>query len=448
MKERKVFYGWYVVIGCLLITCTLVPPIMALSSKFLMQVTEELQISRSAFTLANTILQGLGIFLSPFVSAKLAKGDMKKIQTISIAGFAVSYASYSLAQNVVHLYISSIFIGIFYLNATLIPVSMMITNWFTKKRGLAMSIAMAGIGIGGAVFSPIVTALLTRYGWRHTYQIMAVIMLVIALPAAIFLLKKRPEEMGLKPERSHHEHGPGQNEIDFRCSSPLKAADDLMTFKTAVKAIAQQHGLFASFLPKPLKNESGSGLHINLSLYEDNENLFEKQDSKAMSFMAGVLRRMREMTAFANPLVSSYERFGQFEAPSAVSWSHQNRSTLVRIPYAEGHDCRMEVRSPDPAANPYLLISLLISAGMSGIADGLAAEPEATGDVHSFPPSKRLPASLAEALAEAGRSGFVRQVIPERIVNGYVEDRAAEIAEYDASGADHDCLFRRYLRII
>ena len=188
MKERKVFYGWYVVIGCLLITCTLVPPIMALSSKFLMQVTEELP-----------ILQGLGIFLSPFVSAKLAKGDMKKIQTISIVGFAVSYASYSLAQNVVHLYISSIFIGIFYLNATLIPVSMMITNWFTKKRGLAMSIAMAGIGIGGAVFSPIVTALLTRYGWRHTYQIMAVIMLVIALPAAIFLLKKRPEEMGLKP---------------------------------------------------------------------------------------------------------------------------------------------------------------------------------------------------------------------------------------------------------
>ena len=153
MKDGKIFYGWYVVIGCLLITCTLVPPIMALSSKFLMQVTEELQISRSAFTLANTILQGLGIFLSPFVSAKLAKGDMKKIQTISIVLFAVSYASYSLAQNVIHLYISSLFIGFFYLNATLIPITMMITNWFAKKRGLAMSIAMAGIGIGGAVFS-------------------------------------------------------------------------------------------------------------------------------------------------------------------------------------------------------------------------------------------------------------------------------------------------------
>ena len=199
MKDGKIFYGWYVVIGCLLITCTLVPPIMALSSKFLMQVTEELQISRSAFTLANTILQGLGIFLSPFVSAKLAKGDMKKIQTISIVLFAISYASYSLAQNVIHLYISSLFIGFFYLNATLIPITMMITNWFAKKRGLAMSIAMAGIGIGGAVFSPIVTALLTNYGWRHTYQIMAVIMIVIALPASLFLLKKSPADMGLKP---------------------------------------------------------------------------------------------------------------------------------------------------------------------------------------------------------------------------------------------------------
>ena len=139
------------------------------------------------------------------------------------------------------------------------------------------------------------------------------------------------ENMGLKPERSHHEHGPGQNEIDFRCSSPLKAADDLMTFKTAVKAIAQQHGLFASFLPKPLENESGNGL----SLYEDAENLFENEDPKAMSFMSGILRRMKEITPFANPLVSSYERLGQFEAPSTVSWSHQNRSTLVRIPLYE-----------------------------------------------------------------------------------------------------------------
>lgn len=256
------------------------------------------------------------------------------------------------------------------------------------------------------------------------------------------------ENMGLKPERSHHEHGPGQNEIDFRCSSPLKAADDLMTFKTAVKAIAQQHGLFASFLPKPLENESGNGLHMNLSLYENEENLFEKEDPKAMSFMSGILRRMKEMTSFANPLVSSYERLGQFEAPSTISWSHQNRSTLIRIPSAEGHDCRMEVRSPDPAANPYLLISLLLSAGFEGIADGLEAEPEAAGDMLSSPLSERLPASLSEAVAESERSAFIHKVIPERIVSGYLEDRASEAVEYERNGRNHDYLISRYFRFI
>lgn len=198
MKEKKIFYGWYIVLGCLLITCTLVPPVMALSNKFLIQVTGDLGISRSAFTLANTILQGLGIFISPIISSRLAKGDMRKMQCIGIIGFAVSYASYSLAQNVIHLYISSVFIGVFWLNSALIPVSMMITNWFQKKRGLAMSIAMAGIGVGGTIFSPIITMLLNNYGWRRTYQIMALIVLVIALPAAFFLLRKTPEEMGLK----------------------------------------------------------------------------------------------------------------------------------------------------------------------------------------------------------------------------------------------------------
>lgn len=176
----------------------MVPPIMALSNKFLIQVTGELQISRSAFTLANTILQGLGIFLSPIVSARLARGNMKRIQTVSIIGFVLSYASFSLATNVIHLYISSFFTGVFF-NASLIPVSMMITNWFVKKRGLAMSIAMAGIGVGGTIFSPVITWLLGAYGWRSTYRIMALIILVLALPAALFILRKRPEDMGLLP---------------------------------------------------------------------------------------------------------------------------------------------------------------------------------------------------------------------------------------------------------
>ena len=256
------------------------------------------------------------------------------------------------------------------------------------------------------------------------------------------------ENMGLKPERSHHEHGPGQNEIDFRCSSPLKAADDLMTFKTAVKAIAQQHGLFASFLPKPIADESGNGLHMNLSLYENNENLFEKEDPKAASFMAGILRRMKEITSFANPLVSSYERLGLFEAPSTVSWSRQNRSTLVRIPYAEGYDCRMEVRSPDPAANPYFLISLLISAGFEGISDSLEVGPEASGDMLSSSASDHLPMTLSDAVELTRKSRFVRRVIPEMIVERYLEDRAAEANEYERNGEDHDYLIRRYFHLI
>lgn len=199
MKNKKIFYGWYIVLGSVLITCTMVPLIMALSSKFLLQVTQEMGISRSSFTLANTILQALGIFLSPIVSKRLVQGDMRKIQSLSIVGFAAAYASYSLAQNVYHLYISAVFVGFFYLNSALIPVSMMITNWFVKKRGVAMSMAMASIGLGGFIFSPIVTWLLGAFGWRNTYRIMALVVLCVALPVSLFILRKKPEDMGLKP---------------------------------------------------------------------------------------------------------------------------------------------------------------------------------------------------------------------------------------------------------
>lgn len=199
MRERKLFYGWWIVIGCMLITCTMVPPIMALSNKYLLQVTTDMGISRSAFTLANTILQALGIVISPFVAKKLAKGNMRLIQSVSIIGYVLAYASYSFAQSAVHLYISAFFLGVFYLNATLIPVSMMVTSWFAKKRGLAMSLAMAGIGVGGFIFSPVITYFLEAFGWRNTYRIMAVIIFVVAFPTAAFLLRKKPEDMGLKP---------------------------------------------------------------------------------------------------------------------------------------------------------------------------------------------------------------------------------------------------------
>lgn len=199
MKNKKIFYGWYIVLGSMLITCTMVPLIMALSSKFLLQVTQEMGISRSSFTLANTILQALGIFLSPIVSKRLANGDMRKIQSLGIVGFIAAYASYSLARNVYHLYISAVFVGFFYLNSALIPISMMITNWFVKKRGVAMSLAMSGIGLGGFIFSPVVTYLLGAFGWRNTYRIMALVVLLVALPVSLFILRKKPEDIGLRP---------------------------------------------------------------------------------------------------------------------------------------------------------------------------------------------------------------------------------------------------------
>lgn len=204
-KSSKIFYGWWVVFGCVLITSTMVPVVMSLSNKFLIPVTKEMNISRSAFSLISTILQALGIFLSPIVAKKMSSGNMRKIQSISVVGFVLAYASYSLAQNVFHLYISAFAVGIFYFSSTIIPVSIMITNWFVKKRGFAMSLAMTGIGLGGFIFSPVVTYLLESYGWRMSYRIMALIVFVIAFPAAAFLLRKKPEDMGLTA------YGAGEN---------------------------------------------------------------------------------------------------------------------------------------------------------------------------------------------------------------------------------------------
>ena len=187
------------------------------------------------------------------------------------------------------------------------------------------------------------------------------------------------EQMGMSPQHSHHESGNGQNEIDCHHAGPLKTADNVMMFKQIVRAIATRSGIHASFLPKPLPDQAGSGLHINLSLCMDGRNLFEGDiapDSIAGSFMAGVLAHSRELTVFTNPLPNSYQRFGCDEAPRYVSWSRQNRSQLVRIPQVRGDNCRMELRSPDPACNPYLAIGLVLAwvvAGLFGVLIGIPA---------------------------------------------------------------------------
>ena len=246
------------------------------------------------------------------------------------------------------------------------------------------------------------------------------------------------DDMGIRPERSHHEQGPGQNEIDFRCSSPLSAADNLMALRTAVKAVAQENGLYASFLPKPLRGKSGSGLHINLSLFSEGRNLFEDfasaQDRRAASFLAGVLRRVPELTAFANPLPGSYGRLGSHEAPLAIGWSYQNRSSLVRVPAARGRDCRIELRSPDPACNPYYVTALLLASGFEGIREGLPLEEALNVDFAARPGGRLLPQTLGQALDAAERSEFLRRVLPEKLLDSYIAQKRAEYEAYETSG--------------
>ena len=235
------------------------------------------------------------------------------------------------------------------------------------------------------------------------------------------------EEMGLHPEHSHHESGHGQNEIDCHHAGPLKTADNVMMFKQIVRAIAMRSGIHASFLPKPLPDQAGSGLHINLSLYMDGRNLFEGDiapDSIAGSFMAGVLAHSRALTVFTNPLPNSYLRFGSDEAPKYVSWSRQNRSQLVRIPQVQGDNCRMELRSPDPACNPYLAIGLVLAAGLDGIENRMVLSAPVNKNL--FDPSmaeglslETLPASLEEAVQAAEESEFLRRVLPEQLASRY-----------------------------
>lgn len=197
-KNNKIFYGWWIVVGSVLVTSTIVPSVMALANKFLIPVTSDMGINRSTFSIGNSILQAMGIFLAPLMTKKLATGNLKKIQMVSIIIYCLVYATFALAQNPIHLYIVSFILGIAYLGATMIPISIMITNWFDKKRGLAMSLALSGVGIGGFIFSPLITSWLENYGWRKTYLIFAAIMLVVSLPVSIFIFRKSPEDKGLK----------------------------------------------------------------------------------------------------------------------------------------------------------------------------------------------------------------------------------------------------------
>ncbi|MGI6030288.1 MAG: glutamine synthetase family protein [Eubacteriales bacterium] len=239
------------------------------------------------------------------------------------------------------------------------------------------------------------------------------------------------KHMGIQPESSHHEQGPGQNEVVIRFQDAVTAADDLMTLKSVICAMAEQNGLWADFGPKPLPGRSGSGLHFNLSLFQDGRNIFRvEQDQhcrQAESFIAGILRRVAEITVFLNPLPQSYLRLGEFEAPRYISWSHQNRSQLIRIPFGREERARMELRSPDPSCNPYFAMALLLRAGMEGIRDELPLCPPVNRDLlHDADAAQgleSLPTSLSQAVELAKHSEFLRRCLPQLALNTYLNSR-------------------------
>ena len=226
------------------------------------------------------------------------------------------------------------------------------------------------------------------------------------------------EQMGIRPESSHHEEGPGQNEIDFRYSSPLAAADNAMTFQTVVKTVARRNGLYADFSPKPLEDKPGNGFHINMSVKSSD-------NTDNMNFMiAGILAKVAEMTIFLNPLESSYQRFGNNKAPRYISWSSENRSQLVRVPAAVGEYKRAELRSPDPAANTYLAFALMIYASLYGIQNKLELQDPADinlykADADTLAKFEQLPENLKSACALANNSDFIKKHIPGAILEIY-----------------------------
>lgn len=226
------------------------------------------------------------------------------------------------------------------------------------------------------------------------------------------------EQMGIRPESSHHEEGPGQNEIDFRYAEALTAADNVMTFRTVVKTVARRNGLFADFSPKPLPGEPGNGFHINMSVRPDDSS------EKLTHMIAGVLDRAIPTTVFLDPVEDSYKRLGQRKAPRYVSWSAENRSQLVRIPAASSEFRRAELRSPDPSANPYIAFALLIWAGLDGIQK--QAELPKPVDINLFKADaeavsglEKLPETLAEAKAIAKNDCFIKAHIPAEILDIY-----------------------------
>lgn len=253
------------------------------------------------------------------------------------------------------------------------------------------------------------------------------------------------EEMGFEIEASHHEVAPAQHEIDFKYDEVLKTADNIQTFKMTVKTIAKRHGLYATFMPKPKFGISGSGMHINMSLAtEEGKNIFADENGKiglsddAYHFIAGIMKHARGMSAITNPLVNSYKRLVPgYEAPVYIAWSAKNRSPLIRIPASRGNGTRVELRNPDPTANPYLVLALCLAAGLDGIKNKIEVPESVDCNIYEMTPGERraagienMPADLKEAVDCLVADEFLCSVIGEHITTKYVEAKMKEWENY------------------
>ncbi len=254
------------------------------------------------------------------------------------------------------------------------------------------------------------------------------------------------EDMGFQVESSHHEKAPSQHEIDFRYDEALATADNIMTFKLAVKTIAKHHGLHATFMPKPRKEFCGSGMHINMSLRKDGKNVFDDPSDKnglskeAYSFMGGLMKHVKGICAVTNPLVNSYKRLKPgFEAPVFIAWSTLGANTLIRIPNIRGEHTRIELRSPDPAANPYLAIAACLMAGLDGIKNKIEPKPESRESMNALAEEdaairrlEKLPTDLLEACKEMRKDTLLRDLLGDRVFEQFYHSKVSAWKEYDS----------------
>lgn len=258
------------------------------------------------------------------------------------------------------------------------------------------------------------------------------------------------ESIGFEVEAAHHEVGDGQQEIDFRFDDALTTADRVQTFKMVVREVARKHGLYATFMAKPVEGQAGNGMHTNMSLFKDGKNVFYDKDGEfhlsdtALYFLNGILEHARAITAIGNPTVNSYKRLiPGFEAPVYISWASKNRSPLVRIPDAEEINTRLEMRSADPTANPYLLLAACLSAGLNGIKEAKKPMAPITSNVFEMSEEERaergikpLPSTLHNAVKAFKADPLIQKALGEHLTQSFIDSKNLEWSKYNQSVSD------------